>query len=446
VRILHFADLHLGVEAYGGTDPATGLPSRLVDFLRCLDELVDCALAERVDLVLFAGDAYKSREPSQTHQRELAKRLRRLIEANIPVFLLVGNHDLPHAFARATSVEIFDTLAVERITVAASPGMYNVTTRSGPIQIVALPWLRRSGLLAREEARALTLDQVTDRMRQAAVGQLRGYLDQLDPSLPAVLAAHVAVRGARRGSEGRMMANGEPDLLPSHLSHPALDYVALGHVHSHQEVASWPPAVYAGSLERLDFSEAGEPKGFVLVDLDPAKPAGKRLVGDPRFVEVAARPFVEVRVSVPSDDPDPTATVLRALASQPIEGAIVRLDIALAPDQSLRDGEIRQALKAAHYVAGISREVRRERRPRLGEVSPEKLAPEEALKAYLQARKVPAERVGKLLEYGHSILSEQGIAPMHRGADAESEVTGAAPEAGPSPGPLPEGEGSETSS
>jgi len=60
LKILHFADLHLGVESYGHTDPATGMPSRLLDFLASLDQVVDYALENRVDLVLFCGDAYKS--------------------------------------------------------------------------------------------------------------------------------------------------------------------------------------------------------------------------------------------------------------------------------------------------------------------------------------------------------------------------------------------------
>jgi len=57
-------------------------------------------LENKVDLVLFCGDAYKSREPSQTHQREFAKRINRLSTAGIPIFLLVGNHDLPNAIGR----------------------------------------------------------------------------------------------------------------------------------------------------------------------------------------------------------------------------------------------------------------------------------------------------------------------------------------------------------
>ncbi|MQY72420.1 MAG: exonuclease SbcCD subunit D, partial [Dehalococcoidia bacterium] len=83
MKILHFADLHLGVESYGHIDPATGLSSRLLDFLFALDQVVDYALENKVDLVLFCGDAYKTREPTQTQQREFAKRINRLSTNNV---------------------------------------------------------------------------------------------------------------------------------------------------------------------------------------------------------------------------------------------------------------------------------------------------------------------------------------------------------------------------
>ncbi len=85
MRILHFADLHLGVENYsGGNNPETGLSWRFHDFLAALDEVVVYALNNAVDLVLFCGDAYKSRDPSQTHQREFARRIWELASAGIP--------------------------------------------------------------------------------------------------------------------------------------------------------------------------------------------------------------------------------------------------------------------------------------------------------------------------------------------------------------------------
>ena len=75
MRVLHFADLHIGVENYGRPLPELGWSSRMQDFLAAFDYLVDYALAEGVDAVVFAGDAYKDREPKQTQQREFARRL-----------------------------------------------------------------------------------------------------------------------------------------------------------------------------------------------------------------------------------------------------------------------------------------------------------------------------------------------------------------------------------
>jgi hypothetical protein len=55
VRILHFADLHIGMENYGRLDPETGLNRRVVDFLERLDQVVDYAIEHAADLVIFAG-------------------------------------------------------------------------------------------------------------------------------------------------------------------------------------------------------------------------------------------------------------------------------------------------------------------------------------------------------------------------------------------------------
>jgi len=69
IKILHFADAHIDMANYGRHDPSSGLPLRVLDFLKSLDIIVDTAIEERVDLVLFAGDAYKDRNPAPTFQR-----------------------------------------------------------------------------------------------------------------------------------------------------------------------------------------------------------------------------------------------------------------------------------------------------------------------------------------------------------------------------------------
>lgn len=410
MKILHFADLHLGVENYGHIDPATGLSSRLLDFLNALDQVVDYALESRVDLVLFCGDAYRSREPTQTQQREFAKRIHRLSTNGIPIFLLVGNHDLPNAIGRATSTEIFDTLAVKNVYVSNRPQLHTIPTASGTIQIISLPWPRRGALLTREETKNLTFDQINQRLQQALTSVIEAKVQELDSKLPAILAAHVWVSGAQVGSERSMTIGQEHALLLSNVAHPAFDYVALGHIHRHQVLKQNPPVVYAGSLERLDFSEAEDDKGFYLVEIEPDGEAGKRLVSFD-FHPVVGRRFLTLKVDIELGDGDPTATVLKAIAEKgnDIKDAVVRLNISLPAESEgqLRDNDIRDALREAHYFT-IAKDIKRETRLRLGRWTAEEIPPLDALKTYLQSRKdITSERARLLLEYGERLIQEQ---------------------------------------
>ena len=409
VKILHFADLHLGVESYGRIDPTTGLSSRLNDFLSALDQVVDYAIESKVDLVLFCGDAYKSREPTQTQQREFAKRVYRLSTSGIPVFLLIGNHDLPNAIGKATTTEIFDTLTVKNVYVSNRPGVYRIPTPSGDIQVVSLPWLRRSALLTKEDSKNLTFEQINQRLQAAMTEVIATKAKELDPELPAVLAAHVWVTGAKVGSESSMTIGQEHALLVSNVIHPAFDYIALGHIHKHQVLNENPPVVYAGSLERLDFGEAEDEKGFYLVEIEPDGEASNRKVTFD-FHPLEGRRFVTVSAKIEPDDIEPTSFVLKAIAKQQdaVKDAIVRLQLSLPSELEgqIRDSDIREALKEAHYFA-IAKEIRRETRVRLGEGAAEEITPAQALKAYLESKKVSAERAKVLQEYGERLIDEQ---------------------------------------
>ena len=154
-KILHFADAHIDMANYGRHDPLTGLPLRVLDFLKSLDTIVEAAITERVDLVLFSGDAYKDRAPAPTFQREWGRRIIRLSKAGIPTLLLVGNHDLSPALGRANAIEEFATLEVPHVRVLDRPVFLKPDDLEGlPLQILALPWVSRSGLIAHLGVRA----------------------------------------------------------------------------------------------------------------------------------------------------------------------------------------------------------------------------------------------------------------------------------------------------
>lgn len=408
IRILHFADLHLGVETYGRIDPATGLSSRLSDFLAALDQLVDYALGNDVDLVLFCGDAYRSRDPSQTYQREFAKRIRRLSANDMRVFLLAGNHDLPNAVGRATSVEIFDTLNIENVTVANTPQTHRIETRKGIIQIVALPWVRYGRLLSREDAKNLSLEQLNKKIEDILTNWLNVQDESLDPRLTAILAGHLTHSEAIVGTEKMMTVGRDYFIMRSNIANPAFDYVALGHMHRRQAIDNPVPVVYPGSLQTIDFGDEGQEKGFYVVELDETAGRKKRLKSY-EFHPVIARRFLTIKVDANSDNP--TETVLQAIAKSDFKESIVRLQIKVSPEKEalLQESEIKKSLKEAYLVTTINKEVDREQRSRLGSYSAEGLTPRQALKLYLEFKKTPEDRTQVLLEYGDRLI-QQGSA------------------------------------
>ncbi|MFQ5875430.1 MAG: exonuclease SbcCD subunit D [Dehalococcoidia bacterium] len=416
MKILHFSDLHIGVENYGRTDPATGLSTRMGDFLAAFDELVDFALASQVDLVLFAGDAYKSREPNQTQQREFAKRIARLAGEGVKIFLLVGNHDLPHALARATAVEIFDTLAIQNVTVADKAGTWRIETRSGPVQIVAIPWPRRSLLLARDAAKNLTFDQMNEEIQRILTERVLREAEALDQSIPSILTAHVSISQATLGSERTMMVGNDHVLLLSSVALPAFDYVALGHIHRTQVLSEEPPVVYSGSLQQVDFSEEKDEKGFYVVDIDSSLPQGRRVTSY-QFQRVKARPFVTIDVAIKPDDPDPTTTILQQIQRHPISDSIVRLRVQVPAELEgmVREPEIRKALTHAHFIASIAKDVERDRPIRLEGRSVEAMTPLDALKAYIdsaaESRGWSEQQKRELLAEGEALIRETTSPP-----------------------------------
>jgi exonuclease SbcD len=173
-----------------------------------------------------------------------------------------------------------------------------------------------------------------------------------------------------------------------------------------------PLTIYSGSLERLDFGDENDEKGFYVINIDnqpdgDGVPACNRRVSY-QFHSVDARRFFTLSVDIEPHDPDPASTVFQAVdaCQDKIKDAIVRVDISIPADLSgkLRDADVRSKIKDAYYLT-IARDIRREERLRMGKGSLEGITPSDALKAWLEA-KYPVERARVLLEYGEKLIRE----------------------------------------
>ena len=320
MKLLHFADAHIDMANYGRHDPETGLPLRVLDFLKSLDTIVDAAIDEKVDMVIFAGDAYKDRSPAPTFQREWGKRIIKLSQAKIPTLLLVGNHDLSPAAGRAHAIQEFDTLQVPYVKVLQKPEFLSPNELwDVPVQIIAMPWISRSGLMASMESSAADVKELFSNIESRISELVETWIEEADKSLPLILTAHASVEGATFGGE-RLVMLGSDLVLPTGLvKDTRLDYVAMGHIHKPQDVneGHHPPVIYPGSIERVDFGEAKDDKFFVVAEVTrgATKVDWKKIEG--------TRPFIERRAVIGSSEN--VTGFLKSQLPKDMSGAVVKL-------------------------------------------------------------------------------------------------------------------------
>lgn len=380
MKLIHTADIHIGMENYGRLDPETGLSTRLQDFLSAFDKMVDYAKDNKVDFFIFSGDAFKTREPSPTHLREFARRINRLTKSGVEVVLLVGNHDTGNAAGKANTLDIYSALEKEKVTVIREPSLIEV---SG-LQIVGVPWVSRAEFVG-----------IHDRLKE--------LFKEVNPAKPAIVMAHASVSGAKYGSERQVMMGGDFVLERGVLDHPKICYIALGHIHQRQVVpGTKAPMVYAGSIERVDFGEAKEDKGFEDVRLEEISGKWKAVH---KHVSTNPRKFVEIKVSLSPNGSNPTEEVLSEIAKHDVLDAVVKIDIKVPPDSpsDIDTQAIRRALKQSFYIAAISKSINRVTRETLGE-TPEELSPLQALDRYFLAKKVDAKRSKHLGDLARELL------------------------------------------
>ena len=395
MKLLHFADAHIDMANYGRHDPETGLPLRVLDFLKSLDTIVETAITEKVDLVIFAGDAYRDRSPAPTFQREWGKRIIRLSKAGIRTLLLVGNHDLSPALGRANAIQEFDTLEIPYVSVLAKPQFLSAEALGLPVQVIAIPWVARSGLLAATDTSAADSSEVFTQIEGHLTDLVNGWLEKADPHLPTILTAHASVQGAKYGSERTVMLGADLVLPGSLVRDARLDYVALGHIHKPQDLNlnAHPPVIYPGSIERVDFGEAGDDKFFIIAEVEKGntKVEWRQLTG--------VRPFIDRFVQLES--PNDVTAALKASLPAPgqLADAILRLtvDYPREWDSLIDEPALRRYAEAAFEFHLIKRP-QIEFRIRLpADQAISSLSPLELLDQYWQASKTgEAEALQKL--------------------------------------------------
>ena len=272
MKILHTSDLHIG--KYIGTYDLKE------DTEYGLNQVVDTAIRERVEVVLISGDVFDRPNPSEEAIKMYVSFLKELLDKNIKVIAISGNHD------SGIRLSAYKDILGKGYFVE---GEFNSPMRKvslndeyGPVNFYMLPFFTpfivKSNLKLEKglENYDLAMDEIIKR-------------ENIDTSQRNIILAHQFVAGFKFGGseEDFSYSNGDEKNVAgvgiiSLDKFQNFDYVALGHIHKPQKI-SRETIRYSGSLLKYKTSEIDGPdksvviidlkeKGNIEIKLDPIKP------------------------------------------------------------------------------------------------------------------------------------------------------------------------------
>lgn len=286
MKILHTSDWHAG-KAWKGKP-------RLDELGAILDNLASTIERERIDLVLMTGDVFDTPSPSAEAERLVFGFFRRLGRLRIPSVVIAGNHD------SSVRVDAWGQLAeLANVTACGLPrqfdqgGCVRIPVASGETAVVAMiPFVAPSRFITAQALGAAperAASTYAARMQDLVAHMSQGF----DDRAVNLLMAHTHLDGAMVGRSERRLHIGDDWAADPRMLPPSAHYIALGHVHRHQQIVAAPaPTWYAGAPMQLDFGEEGEQKYYNVIDARPRQPVRV----EPRPY-VGGRPLRTVKVS-----------------------------------------------------------------------------------------------------------------------------------------------------
>ena len=273
MKFFHLSDLHIGLKLINR--------DLREDQEYIFHQIAELAIRERPDALVIAGDIYDKAVPSAEAMEVLDGFIEELTQ-NLPelvIMMISGNHDSAERIAFGSQIMSSSGICMSPVYDGKTE-KYCLTDSYGEVWIHLLPFVRpatvRHGLEGEEE-----VDEI--RTYQEAVQAAVAHME-IDKRYRNVLIAHQFVVGAMRCDSEEISVGGidqvEADVFRD------FDYVALGHIHSPQNVGS-EHIRYCGTPLKYSFSEAGQQKSVTVVELLEK--------GNLRIREIPLKPLRDMR-------------------------------------------------------------------------------------------------------------------------------------------------------
>ena len=396
MKILHTGDIHLG-DLAGPTKDGQNL--RREDTIRCMREVYYRAVLEEPDVTIIAGDLFnRSRVWADTALEDVNDALEQFIiplcKCSDAVVLLFGtmNHDNPRAFELIKRA----TQDLKNLHIYTEPKVEEITTSSGPVQIVAVPGFDK----ARLRLFCPGVDKETENRNATALINdiMLGLSTELDKSKPSVLVAHYTVSGSEADNGSTFLAGQDVVVLPATIDAMGVDLACFGHIHKPQRLVCQTPAFYCGSVNQLTFNDEGTEHGFYIHTIDGQ--VSSEFAGTPE------RKHFTLRLS----PEDVSAFITGGVAPTPdgISDAVVRVRYSCTAEQdkAFNRAELQKYLMqaGAFYVAEVMPEDVEELDAK--DQLTEHDGPAECLARWLETNGVEPDKAARLEELAAPIIKQ----------------------------------------
>lgn len=372
MKILTFADSHLGVTSYGRIDAATNLNTRVLNALQSLDNIIDYAIKKNIKIIVFAGDAYHKSLPSSTLTSEFNKRISRAANHGIKVLLLSGNHDVDKIETKKSPLIVFNDLAVNNVVETRFHKEEIVTIDGETIKFVFLPTYHTA-----EEIEEIVNNTTYD-------------------GNPIVYIFHGTFKGANLNDWN--IAEKETYVDPAIFDKEGVAACISGHLHKHQILYNKPLVYYVGSSQRVDFSEEKQQKGFVLLDIEQD---GTTTYD---FIEIESQKFFTLDLDLIGET-DETDLIINNLDmfSKKIENSILRIRVDVDKSNSINEVRVYEHAKklGVENVLDIQKKFQKQNGTRVAGLT-EHIDEYKALELYYEGK----ENSSKYIEVGRKIIEE----------------------------------------
>lgn len=368
MKIITFADAHIGISTYSTIDPKTNLNTRVLDSLNGIDQIINYAEENNIKYILFAGDMFKNALPSPTLVREINKRIKASAEKGIKWIIQDGNHDVSPLETAKSALDPLSTLKVENVEHTRFEKTYMIDNN---IRVLVLPTYT-----TQEEVENI-LSKYNDNIKTIVIGHFTSLNAKLNDWL---------------------IASNEDAIDIKIFQKPNILAVVLGHLHKHQILNTNPLSYYCSSTIRTDFNEEHDKKGFVVLDIDNNYNVSYI------FKEIKTQEFLSVKMDLVGED-DAQANVMAYLnhIKKDLIDKVVRIQLTLDKENNIDDNEILEFLKNNNvsYIANISKIFDREQLIRNKDIN-EQITEEEALREYFKDNSDKDE----IIKLGISIINE----------------------------------------